>query len=146
MAKWCVIPSYDQKRKENSMSPHFTQTAQQVENRWLLSLVPSLLAAVGFIATFAPASLAVAAECQVAEDGGMIQGMPTWKGATSDILPLTIIVEWDIYGRLVPSPVREAAPYMKSDRIGWGNTENQEIATIGACLSQDIRKSALFNQ
>jgi len=35
---------------------------------------------------------------------------------------------------------------MKSSRITRGNTENQGIATIGACLSQDILKSALFNQ
>ncbi|HSL05428.1 MAG TPA: hypothetical protein VK901_18010, partial [Nitrospiraceae bacterium] len=38
------------------------------------------------------------------------------------------------------------APYMKSSRIARGNTEDQGIATIGACLSQDIRNSARFNQ
>jgi hypothetical protein len=35
---------------------------------------------------------------------------------------------------------------MKSTRIAWGNMENQEVAIIGFCLSQDIRKSALFNR
>ena len=128
------------------MTPHFTQKAQQAENRWLSPLLPSILAAVSLIATLDPASLAAAAECQVTEDGGTIQGMPTWKGTTLSILPLTITVERDIYGGLVASPVLEVAPYMKSSRITRGNTENQGIATIGACLSQDIRKSALFNQ
>jgi hypothetical protein len=141
-----VMPLYDQKRKENSMTPHFTQKAQQAENRWLSPLLPSILAAVSLIATLDPASLAAAAECQVTEDGGTIQGMPTWKGTTSSILPLTITVEWDIYGGLVSSPVLEVAPYMKSSRIARGNTENQEIVTNDVCLSQDIRKRARFNQ
>jgi hypothetical protein len=141
-----VMPLYDQKRKENSMTLHFTQKAQQAKNRWLSPLLPSILTAVSLIATLDPASLAAAAECQVTEDGGTIQGMPTWKGTTLSILPLTITVERDIYGGLVPSPVLEVAPYMESSRIVRGNTENQGIATIGVCLSQDIRKSARFNQ
>ncbi len=128
------------------MTLHFTQKAQQAKNRWLSPLLPSILTAVSLIATLDPASLAAAAECQVTEDGGTIQGMPTWKGTTLSILPLTITVERDIYGGLVPSPVLEVAPYMESSRIVRGNTENQGIATIGVCLSQDIRKSARFNQ
>lgn len=64
----------------------------------------------------------------------------------ASILPLTITVERDIYGGLVPSPVPEVAPYMQNSRITRGNTEGQSIATIDVCLSQDIRKSALFNQ
>lgn len=128
------------------MMPHFAQNAQQDENRWLSPLLLSILAAVSFIATVDHASLAAAAECQVTEDSGTIQGMPPWKDTTSNILPLTITVERDIYGGLVHSPVLEVAPYMKSSRIVLNNTENHEIATIGACLSQDIRKSALFNQ
>jgi hypothetical protein len=90
-------------------------------------------------------STVAAAECQVTEDGGTIQGLPTWKGTTLSILPLTITVERDIYGELVPSPVLEVTPYMKSNRIVLGKTEHQGMATIGACLSQDLRKSALFN-
>ena len=35
---------------------------------------------------------------------------------------------------------------MNNSRFAWGNTVNQEIAAIGACLSQDIRKSARFDQ
>ena len=35
---------------------------------------------------------------------------------------------------------------MKAGRIAWGNTENRGSATIGVCVSQDILKSALFNQ
>lgn len=128
------------------MTPHFTQKAQQAEHRWLSPLLPSILAAVSLIATLDSASLAAAAECQVTEDGNTIQGMPTWKGTFSSILPLTITVERDIYGGLVSTPVREVAAYMNSSRIAWGNTENHGIATIGACLSQDIRESALFNQ
>lgn len=88
-----------------------------------------------------------AAECRVTDliDGGTIQGMPTWKGTTLSILPLTITVERDFYGGLVPSSVLEVAPYMESSRIVLGKTEHQGMATIGACLSQDLRKSALFN-
>lgn len=130
------------------MTPQFTQKAQQVEHRWLPPMLPSILASVSLIATVDPSSLAAAAECPVTDllDGGTIQGMPTWKGTTLSILPLTITVERDIYGGLVPSPVLEVAPYMKSSRIVLGKTDNQGIATIDACLIQDIRKSALFTQ
>ena len=128
------------------MTPHFTQKAQQVENRWLSPLLPSILAAVSLIATLVPASLAAGAECQVTEAGGTIQGMPTWKGTASSILPLTITGERDIYWGLIPFPVPEVAPYIKSSRIVRENTENQGITTIGACLNQDVRQSALFNQ
>jgi hypothetical protein len=128
------------------MTPHFTQKAQQVEKRWLLSLLPSILVPVSLIVTVGSTSLSAAAECQVTEDGGTIQGMPTWTGATSNIFPLTITVARDIYGGRIPSPVLEITPYMNSSRIGLVNTGNQEIATIGVCLSQDIRDSALFNR
>jgi len=128
------------------MTSYFAQKAQQSENRRLFTLLPSSLAAVSLIATIDPASLATAGECQVTEDVGTIPGMPTWKGTTSHILPLTITVERDIYGGLIPSPVLEVAPDMKSSRFARGNPEIQEITTIDTCLSQDIRKSALFNQ
>jgi hypothetical protein len=117
-----------------------------VENRWLAPLLPSILAAASFILPVASASLAVAAECQVTEDGGTVQGMTAGKETTSIILPLMTTVEWDIVGRLVLSPIPEVAPYMKSDRVVWGNTVNQEIAAIDVCLSQHIRKNARFTQ
>lgn len=105
---------------------------------------------VGLIANalnLAGASTVAAAECRVTDliDSGTIQGMPTWKGTTLSILPLTITVERDFYGGRVPSPVLEVAPDMESSRIVRGKTEHQGMATIGACLSQDLRKSALFN-
>jgi hypothetical protein len=109
-------------------------------------MLPSILAAVSLIATVASASLVAAAECQFTKEGGTIQGMTAWKGTTSSALPRTITEERDIYGGLVPSPVLEIAPYMNSNRIVRDNRENQEVVTIGACLSQDIRESALFNQ
>src|SRR5206468_4003975 len=56
-----------------------------------------------------------------------------------------ITVDREFYGGLVPSPVLEVAPYMKRSRIVLGKTENQGMAAIGACLSQNLRKSALFN-
>jgi hypothetical protein len=128
------------------MRPQLPQNAQQKENEWLSPLFFSILAAVNLIQIGGTASLAVAAECQFTEDSGTIQGMTAWKGTTSNILPLTITMEGDTYGRLVPPPVLEVATYMKSSRIAWGNRENQEVVIIGSCLSQDIRKSALFNQ
>jgi hypothetical protein len=128
------------------MRPQLPQNAQQKKNEWLPPLLLSILAAVNLIQIGGTASLAVAAECQFTEDSGTIKGMTAWKGTTSNILPLTITMEGDIYGRLVPPPVLEVATYMKSSRIAWGNRENQEVAIIGSCLSQDIRKSALFNQ
>ena len=110
----------------------------------LMFLVASLIAGA---LTLAGVSTVAAAECRVTDliDGGTIQELPTWKGTTLRILPVTITVDRDFYGGLVPSPVLEVAPYMKSNRIVLGKTENQGIATIGACLSQDLRKSALFN-
>jgi hypothetical protein len=104
------------------------------------------LAAVSLIQIGGPASLAAAAECQFTEDSGAIQGMPIWMGITSRILPPPITVERDIYRGLVPSLVLEVAPYMNNSRFAWGNTVNQEIAAIGVCLSQDIRKNGLFTQ
>ena len=127
------------------MTPQLPQKAQQKKNEWLSPLVLSILAAVSLIQIGGTASLAAAAECQFTEDSGTIQGMTTWKGSTSSILPRSITVEQDIYGRLVPASMLEVAP-MNNSRFAWGNTENQEIATIGVCLRQDIRKSALFNQ
>ncbi len=69
---------------------------------------------VGLIANplnLAGASTVAAAECRVTDliDGGTIQGMPTWNGTTLSILPLTITVERDFYGGLVPSPELEVA-------------------------------------
>lgn len=95
----------------------------------------------------AEVSTIAAAECRVTDliDGGTIQGMPTWTRTTLSIRPLTLTAERDFYEGLVPSPVLEVAPYMESSRIVLGKTENQGMATIGACLSQDLRKSALFN-
>jgi hypothetical protein len=124
-----------------------SQNARQGENWWLSPLLPSILASVSLIATVAPPSLAAAAECRVTDliDGDTIQGMPTWKGTTLRILPLTITVERDFYGGLVPDPMLEVAPYMKSSRIVMGKTENQGMATIDACSSQEIRKSVIFN-
>ena len=123
-----------------------SQQAQHVENRWLAPLLPSILAAASFILPVSSASLSAAMECQVTEDGGTIQGMTAWKETTSIILPLTITVERDTYGGLVTSPMLEVAPDMNSSRFAWCNRVNQEIAAIGACLSQDIRKNARFTQ
>ena len=127
------------------MTAHFAQKAQQAENRWLLSLLPISLVAASLIAIVGPASLASAAECQVNEAGGTIQGMTIWKGTASSPLPLIIPVERDTYGGLIPSPVLEVAQDRNRSRIGLGNTENQDMTTIDICLSQDIRESALFH-
>ena len=91
------------------MTSYFTQKAPQAENRWLLPLLPSILADESLIATVDSASLTAAAECQVTEDGGTIRGMTTWKNITSSTPPRTITVARDIYGGLVPSPVLEIA-------------------------------------
>lgn len=127
----------------------FTRKAPQVKHRWLLPILPlTILTAVSLIAMVESVSLAATAECQVTDliDAGTIEGMTTWKGITLTIPPLTITVERDNYSGLVPSPLPEATPYLRSSRIAWGNTENHGIPTIDACLGQDIRKSAFFNQ
>jgi hypothetical protein len=92
-------------------------------------------------------STVAAAECPATDlkDGGSIQGMPTWKRTTLSLLPLTLTVERDIYGELVPSSVRDVAPYMKSSRLVLGKSENRKMATIGACSGRYIRKSPPFN-
>ena len=109
MSVSCLMPLDDQKREEDSMTSYFTQKAPQAENRWLLPLLPSILADESLIATVDSASLTAAAECHVTEDGGTIRGMTTWKNITSSTLPRTITVERDLYGGLVPSPVLEIA-------------------------------------
>jgi hypothetical protein len=130
------------------MAPQFPHKAQQAENGWLSPLLPAIFVAGSFVATVDFASVAAAAECHVTEEGGTIQGMPTGKGSTSRTLPLTITAARDVYGGFASSPVREVevAPYMNNSRFAWGNMVNQDIAAIGACLSQSIRKSARFDQ
>ena len=128
------------------MTLHMTQYAQQKNIRRPSPLLLSILAVASLVATVGPASLAVAAECQIAQESGTTQDMTTWKVIPSTIFPLTITVERDIYGRVIPSPLREIAPYMKSNRTILGDTEKQHVATIGACVSQDIRDNVLFNQ
>jgi hypothetical protein len=128
------------------MMSHFAQKAQQAEHRWLSRLLPSILVAESLIATVASANLAVAAECQVTEADGTSQGLTTSEGTTSWTLPLTITLDRDLYRGLGLSSVRKSAPYMKRSRMSLGETDDQEITTIGACLSQDIRESALFKQ
>lgn len=110
------------------MTPHFTQKGQQSGNRWLLPLLPSILAAVNPIATVDPISLAAATEYPITEDGGTIQGLTTWKGGTSSILPLTITMERNIYVGLVPSPVLEIAPHTTSSRIACAIGKTQAKA------------------
>jgi hypothetical protein len=127
------------------MAPQFPHKAQQEKNRWLSSLLPSILAAMSFIVTVDLASLAVAAECRLTEEKGeLAQGITAWKGITSRTLPLTNTIARDIYGGIAPSPLQESAP--NNSRFAWGNTMGQEIAASGACIRQDIRKSARFNQ
>jgi len=141
----CVI-ALDEKEKEDcAMAPQFPHKAQQEKNRWLSPLLPSIFAVMSLIAIVDLASLAMAAECQLAEEKGeMVQGITAWKGATSSTLSLTNTIARDIYGGLAPSPVQESAS--NNSRFGWGNTVGQEIAASDACVRQDIRKSARFNQ
>jgi hypothetical protein len=109
---------YDRKDKEGFfMTPQSSQQAPHKGHGWLASLLPAILAAESFTLPVASAGLAVATEYQVTEDGG-----------------------------LVPSPALEVAPYMKSDRMVWGNWVNQEIAATGVRLSREIPKSACVSQ
>lgn len=128
------------------MTLYFTLKSQQAINRRLSPMFPSFLAAISLVAAMAPASLATGAECRVTAAGGTIQGMPTWKSTASRMVPLTITVERDLYGRLVPSPVLAVSPDLNIRRITQGDSTNQGIASIGGCLSQDIRESARVHQ
>jgi hypothetical protein len=138
--------AYDEKEKKGcAMAPQFPHKAQQEENRWLSPLLQSILAAMSFMVVVDIASPAVAAECKLTEKKGeVIQGITAWKSATSSTLSLTNTITQNISGGFAPSPVREGAP--NNSRFAWGNIVGQEIATIGACLRQDIRKSACLNQ
>ena len=124
------------------MAPQFPHKAQY---RWLSPLFPSIVAAMSLIVTVDLAGLAVAAECQLTkEKGELVQGITTWKGARSSTLSLTNTIARDIYGGFALSPVQESAS--NNSRFAWSNTVDQEIAAIDACIRQDIRKSARFNQ
>ena len=128
------------------MTPQFPHTTQQEQHRWLWPLIPSILAVGSFISTVDSASLAAAAECQVTEESGAIQGMTAWKGTRSRTLSLINTTEREIFGGFVLPPVREAAPYMNKSLFTWGDAVDQEIAAIGVCVRYDIRQSARFNQ
>ena len=126
------------------MTLQFSEKSWKTEHRRLSLLLLYILAAVILIATVASANLTAAANCKVTEADGTSQGLMTSEGTTSWTLPLTITVDRDLYSGLGPSPARKSAPYMKRSRISLGETEDQQINTIGACLSPDIRESALF--
>jgi len=128
------------------MTPQLSQKPWKAAHRWQRPLLPFAVAAVTLIATVASVRLASAAECQVIEAGGTSQGLTNWEDTTLRSLPLTLTVDRDLYRGRVSSPVREIATDMNSRRMGLGKMEDQEIATIGACLSQDIRESALFKR
>ena len=128
------------------MTTQFPRNAQQEKHRWLWPLIPSVLAAGSFISTVDFASLAAAAECQVTEESRAIQNMTAWKAATASTLSLINTSERDIFGGFVLPPVREVAPSMNKSLFAWGNTVDQEIAAIGMCVSQNIRKSARVSQ
>ncbi len=109
-----------------------------------------VLLVVGLIAialNLAGVSTVAAEECRVTNliNGGMSQGMPTWKETTLSVLPLAITVERAFYAGLVPSPLLEVEPYMEISRFVLGKTEHQGMDTIGACLTQGLRKSAVSN-
>ncbi|MEP6934817.1 MAG: hypothetical protein ABI988_12890, partial [Nitrospirota bacterium] len=72
--------------------------------------------------------------------------MTAWTGITSSTLSLINTAEGEVFGGFALSQVREVAPYMNMSLFAWGNTVDQEIAAIGVCLSQDIRKSIRFKQ
>jgi hypothetical protein len=135
-----------EKKEDFTMTPQCSQKAWKAEHRWLSLLLLCILAALILIATVASAKLAAAAECQVTEADGTSQGLTTSEGTTSWTLPLTITVDRDLYRGLGPSPVRKSEPYMKRSRMSLGQTEDSEIAAIGACLGQDIRESTLFKR
>lgn len=128
------------------MTPQFSQKPWKAEHRWQGLLLPFFLAAVTLIATVASAPLASAAECQVTEVGATSQGLTDWEDTTLRGLQLTLTVDRDLYRGLIPSPVLEIATDINSRRVGLGKTDDQGSATIGACLSQDIRESALFKR
>lgn len=128
------------------MTLHMTQYAERKNIWWLSPLLPSILSVASLIATVGPASLASAAECQVTQENGTTQDMLTGNVTPSTMFPLTISVERNIYGRFVPSPLLGIAPYTKNNRTILGDTEKQNIATIGACMIQDFRDSVLFHQ
>src|SRR5215831_16925685 len=123
------------------MTPQFSQKAGKAEHRWQWPPLPFILAGVILIATVASANLAAGANCQVTEADDTSQGLATSEGTTAWTLPLTITVDRDLYGGVVPFSVRESAPYMKHSRMGLGKTEDQQIVRIETCLSQDIRES-----
>lgn len=119
------------------MTPHVTQKAPHAGNRWLLPLLPSILAAVSPIATVDPLRLAAATDSPITEDGCTIQNMTTWKGTTSSYLPLTITPERNMYEGLAPSSVLESAPHMTSGRMACAIGKTQ-----GKARRQSMQVSA----
>lgn len=101
------------------MTPHFTQKAPHARNRWLLPLLPSILAAVSPIATVDPIRLAAATDSPITEDGCTMQ-------------------ERNIFGSLVPSSVRESTPNMTSGRMACAISK-----TKGKAHRQSLQVSAL---
>lgn len=131
------------------MTLQFSQKAWTAEHRWLSLLflcIFCILAAVALVTTVASANLPTAAECLVTEADGGSQSLTTSEGTTSWTLPLAITVDRDLYRGVGPSPVRKSAPYMTRSRMSLGETEDQGITAIEACLSEGIRESALFKR
>ena len=121
------------------MMTHCTQTAQQMERRWLSRLFGSLVVATVVMATLQPTGPAAASECFANEDTAAVQGTLHWEGISSPIQTLpTIILSHNCFCGLTP--------YLNSSRFVLGKADNPGNTIFTPCLSLKSGKMGQSDQ
>lgn len=134
------------------MTPQFHEHVPQPEPECFSRIIPTVLATailIILIATFAPVAQASPAECQganLSRDNNAIESITSWRETSLRILPLTLTVQRDLYGGLIPAPILEAAAPIRSARFGRGNMNYHVMDNVDTCWSQSLRKNTAVNQ
>lgn len=116
------------------MMTHCTQAAQQMEGRWLSSLVVLLVVATVVMGALQPVGLAAAADCLVNEIRLEIQDTPSWGVIIPPIQARLSTLTRDC--------VCELTPYLNNSRFALGRTYDSGITALPACLSPNSEKMA----
>lgn len=116
------------------MMTHCTQAAQQMERRWISSLVGFLVVATVVMGTLQPVGLAAAADCLANEISLAVQDTPSLGGIIPPIQARLSTLTRDY--------VCELTPYLNNSRFALGRTYNSGITALPACLSPKSEKMA----
>lgn len=107
----------------------------------------TVVAATLLLILLAPVGSSSATECSTgfASYSLPAERMPEGTGTPPPLLPLTLTIHRDLYAGLLLSPIREAAPLLRSSRFGRVKLENRITGSGETCGSQYVPAQALVN-